>query len=48
MLNRLGTWVPNNALKNVSILTAGRFFSYGAGFLYGVFGAWILGVDDFG
>lgn len=47
-LNDLQDWVPLYALKNISLLSLGNFFTYGSGFLYGVFGAWILGADGFG
>jgi len=41
-------WIPLEAIKNISIITIGKFFSYGAGFLYVVFAARILGSDGYG
>lgn len=41
-------WFPTYALKNVSYLSFGKLFSYGAGFLYGVLAARILGASGYG
>ncbi len=48
MKNLLKRWFPANALKNISIISIGRFFTYFAGFIYGVAGFRILKPRGFG
>ncbi len=48
MYKKIKRWFPVYALKNISFLTVGKFIQYTGGFLYGVFGAWILGAEGFG
>ena len=48
MYHKIKRWFPVYAVKNISFLTIGKFFLYIGGFLYGIFGAWILGAEGFG
>ncbi len=48
MRKQLLKWIPLEALKNISYISLGKFFTYSGGLFYGIFGAYLLGASGFG